>query len=353
MRAWVGAAVAAMTAVLATACAAEEITPAKVTFTPDPVVTRSPAADPPEDPIPSVVWPLTGLDASDASEADLARIAIAVKIPNDPSHSRPQKNLEYADIVFEEYVEAGIPRLVAIFQSTHPEEVGPVRSMREMDPNIVGSFGGPLVFSGANSYVLKYARNTGQLLIAEDVGSSGFFRTKDRKAPYNLHVTLADVVAQSPGVVAPAQQFAYAYPAELATATTVGTPFSRMSLRFSKYGEPKWDWDATTGTFLRSEFSDPDVTVDGTRISAANVMVLFVNIHLSNTLPVSEMIVSNSPGFLATGGKYVPILWSKADRTSGYVITLEDGTPITLAPGQTWIELIPNGGYAVGSATFE
>lgn len=339
-------------ALAVTACAPEEITPASVTITPDPVVTRQPVADPPEDPIPAVFWPLTGADATDASGEELGRMAIAVKIPNDPSHSRPQKNLEYADIVFEEYVEAGIPRLVAVFQSTHPETVGPVRSMREMDPNIVGSFGAPLVFSGANPYVLKYARNTGQLLIAQDVGSDGFFRTKDRRSPYNLHVTLADVVAQAPGVGAPAQQFSYAYPAELATASAGGTPFSRMSLRFSKYGEPKWDWDAASGTFLRSEFEDPDITVDGVRISAANVLVLFVKIHINQTLPVSEMIVSNSPGFLATGGKYVPILWTKADRTSGYVLTLEDGTPVTLAPGQTWIELIPNGGYAVGSADF-
>lgn len=352
MRGRLGAAAAAVLMVVATACSPGEITPATVTYTPDPVVTRSPAVDPPEDPVPEVVWPLTGVDATEASAEDLGRIAIAVKIPNDPSHSRPQKNLEYADIVFEEYVEAGIPRLVAIFQSTHPETVGPVRSMREMDPDIVGSFGGPLVFSGANSYVLNYARKTGQLLIAQDVGSDGFFRTKDRAAPYNLHVTLADVVAQSPGVTAPAQQFSYAYPAELATASASGTPFSRLSIYFSKYGEPKWDWDAASGTFLRTEFDDPDVTVDGVRISASNVLVLFVNIHLNQTLPVSEMIVTNSPGYLATGGKYVPILWSKADRTSQYVVTLEDGTPVTLAAGQTWIELVPNGGYAVGSAEF-
>lgn len=355
MREWVGTAAAALTAaLLATSCAtAETVTPAAVTITPDVTVSREPAVSPPADPIPEVVWPLTGLDASEASAEDLAKMAIAIKIPNDPSHSRPQKNLEYADIVFEEYVEAGIPRLVAIFQSTHPETVGPVRSMREMDPNIVGSFGGPLVFSGANNYVLKYARNTGQHLIAEDVGSDGFFRTKDRKAPYNLHVTLADVVAQSPGMVAPAQQFPYAYPAEEATAAQVGTPASRISLRFSQYGEPKWDWDADSGTWLRTEFNDPDVTVDGTRVSAANVLVMFVTIHINQTLPVSEMIVTNSPGFLATGGKYVPILWSKADRTAPYVVTLEDGTPVTLAPGQTWIELIPNAGIAVGSATFE
>ncbi len=346
-----GVVAAVAVALAVTACAPEEITPASVTFTPDPTVSRQPVVDPPEDPIPSVAWPLTGLDASDASAEELGRMAISVKIPNDPK-SRPQKNLEYADIVIEQYVEAAIPRLVAVFQSTHPETVGPVRSMREMDPDIVGSFAGPLVFSGANPHVLRVARNAGQLIIAQDVGSDGFFRTNDRPSPYNLHVSLADVVDQASGVTAPAQQFAYAYPAELATASAAGTPFSRMSLRFSRYGEPKWDWDAKSATFLRSEFDEPDVTVDGVRVSATNVLVLFVRIHINQALPVSEMIVSNSPGFLATGGKYVPILWSKADRTSPYVVTLEDGTPVTLAAGQTWIELIPNGGAAVGSADF-
>lgn len=353
MRGRVGAVVVAVAVMVATACAPKEITPATVTFTPDPVVTRSPAATPPVDPIPAVAFPLTGMDATQATAEQLVQPAISIKIPNDPGgHSRPHKNLEYADLVVEEYVEAGIPRLIGVFQSDYPDEVGPVRSMREMDPNIVGSFGGPLVFSGANSYVINYAKGTGQKLIAQDLGSYGFFRTKDRPAPYNLHVTIADILEQSEGLVAPGPQFSFAYPASLATAAATGTPTSHIALRLSRYGEPSWDWDEATGTWLRNEFSDPDVSVDGVRLSATNVIVMFVTINMSHDLPVSQMIVSNSPGFIATGGKYIPILWSKADRTSPYVITTTDGTPVTLAAGKTWIELIPNGGIAVGSADF-
>lgn len=352
MRGKVGAATVAVAVMIMTACSPAQITPAVVTLTPDPVVTRSSAAEPPADPRPGVTWPLTGIEASAATAERLAQPAISVKIPNDPSHSRPQKNLDYADIVFEEYVEAGIPRLVAVFQSNYPDEVGPVRSMREMDPNIVGSFGGPLVFSGANKAVLDRAKATGQVLLAQDVGSAGFFRTKDRPSPYNLHVRFADILSQSAGLTAPASQFNFAYPSSLATATVNGQPSTHIDLRLSGYGEPKWDWDQASATWLRTEFADPDVTVDGTRISATNVIVLFVTIHLNLGLPVSEMIVSNSPGFIATGGKYIPILWSKADRTSPFVLTTEDGQPVTLAPGQTWIELIPNAGVSGAHAEF-
>ncbi len=352
MRSRVGVVATVAVAVAAAACAPAQITPAAVTVTPEPVVTRRPVADPPPDPIPTIAWPLTGLDATGVDPALLARPSLAIKIPNDGSKSRPQKNLEYADIVFEQYVESGIPRLVAVFHSNQPEEVGPVRSMREMDPNIVGSFQGPLVFSGANRNVMNYARSTGQVLIAQDLGDGGFFRTKDRYAPYNLHVNLADVVEQAADSPPPPQQFDYAYPAERATAAVQGTPATRLALRLSRYGAPGWDWQADAGVWTRTEFGEPDITVDGNQISATNVVVLFVRIYFNWGLPVSDMIATNRAGYVATGGKYIPILWSKSDRTGTYVLTTQDGQPVTLAAGQTWVELIPNEGVAAGDATF-
>jgi len=350
MRWRVGVVIAVAGALGATACAPAEITPPTVTFTPDPVVTRQAAAEPPEDPIPAIAWPLTGADATDADLAALERPSIAIKIPNEGSHSRPQKNLEYADIVFEQYVEAGIPRLVAVFHSNQPEEVGPVRSMREMDANIVGSFKGPLVFSGANPNVMRYARNTGQLLIAQDLGDRGFFRTQDRYSPYNLHVTLATVLDQAGGAPPPPQQFDYAYPSYLATAVQEGTDANHIDLRISRFGEPGWDWQADSGVWTRTEFGEADMTVDNHQISATNVIVLFVKIHQHWALPVSEMIVDNRPGYVATGGKYIPIKWSKSDRTGKYALVTEGGEPVLLAPGQTWVELIPNEGVGASSA---
>lgn len=344
-------ATAAVLALALAACAPAEITPATVTVVASPPTDKSFAPEPPEDPMPSIAWPLTGLDASTATPEELARPALSVKVPND-SKARPQSNIEFADIVFEEYVEAGIPRFIAVFHSNVPETVGPVRSMREMDAAIIGSLNGPLIFSGASKPVMDITRRSGQYLIAQDLGHGGFFRTKDKPAPYNLHIDTQDMFDQSGGLTAPGPQFAYAYPADFATASVHGTPASHIQLRFSKYGEPSWDWDEASGTWLRSEFGEPDITMGGNRIAAENVIVLFVKVHLNHGLPVSEMIVTNSPGYVATGGKYIPILWSKSDRTAGYVITMEDGTPVQLAPGKTWVELIPNGGYAVGSADF-
>jgi hypothetical protein len=333
------------------ACAPVEITPAFVTYTESPPTEKTFAPEPPEDPMPAIAWPLTGMDASAATPEQLALPAVSVKVPND-NKARPQTNLEFADVVFEEYVEAGIPRFIAVFHSQIPETVGPIRSMREMDPNIIGSLGGPLVFSGANRSVMDVAKRSGQVLIAQDLGDKGFFRTKDRPSPYNLHIKMADILAQVTDLTAPAPQFSFAYPAEAATATLHGTPATHIDLRFSRYGEPSWDWDAESNTWLRSEFGEPDVTVAGTRLFATNVVVLHVRVYTNFSLPVSEVIVSNAPGYVATGGKYIPILWSKADRTAPYVITTEDGKPVQLAPGNTWVELIPNAGVSGAHANF-
>lgn len=342
---------AAIAALTLGGCAPAEITPAFVTYTESPPTERTFAPAPPEDPKPAIAWPITGLDASSASPEELARPALSIKIPND-NKARPQSNLEYADIVFEHYIDGGIPRLIAVFQSVYPETVGPIRSMREHDADSIGQLGGPLVFSGANPKVMTIARNSGQLLIAQDLGDDGFFRTKDKPAPYNLHVDIADIVAQAGGSVAPGPQFNFAYPAEAATAVLEGTPATHIDLRFSGYGEPSWDWDPSTNTWLRSEFGEPSSTSAGTRLSATNVLVLHVTVRTSNSLPVSQMIVSGSPGFVATGGKYIPVLWSKADRTSPYVITTTSGEPVSLAPGQTWVEFVPNAGVSGSHANF-
>ena len=89
--------------------------------------------------------PLTGLP--DPSGDSLKRPAASLKVENTPD-ARPQGGLDQADVVYEEVVEGGITRLVAIFNSHVPDVIGPVRSVRAMDPDIVWPLGGLFAFSG-------------------------------------------------------------------------------------------------------------------------------------------------------------------------------------------------------------
>src|SRR5450759_5699865 len=103
------------------------VTPAAVTATPTVVAVK---AAPPKPDVP-VVWPLTGVATTELVE----RPALAIKIEN-PREGRPQTGLEAADMVWEEVVEGGVTRYVAVFHSTIPGEVGPLRSVRPLDPAI-------------------------------------------------------------------------------------------------------------------------------------------------------------------------------------------------------------------------
>src|SRR5438309_8082921 len=107
-------------------------------------------------PCPLPTWPLSGV----ASGPVTARPALAVKIENSID-ARPQTGLNSADLVYEEVVEGGITRFCAVFQSTVPPQVGPVRSVRPMDASIAGPLHGILAFSGGVRPYITAASNAG------------------------------------------------------------------------------------------------------------------------------------------------------------------------------------------------
>ncbi|WNM27012.1 DUF3048 domain-containing protein [Demequina capsici] len=335
-------------ALLLAACApaVETSPPVSLSYSAEGV--RGDVPSPPADPRPAVVWPLTGLDATSASEEDLSRPALSVKIENS-SEGRPQENLQYADIVYEEYVEGGIARLVAVYHSTIPDSVGPVRSMRPMDKNIVGPLLGPLVFSGAQPGFISQNSAAGIEQITQDLGDYGFYRTQDKPAPHNLHAHLDKIYEQtSSDDPAPPAQWDFAYPDAYATAQKSGSTASQIDLVLSGYSHPSWTWDPTTSLWKRYEWGDAHRTTDGTQISATNVVVLRVKITYNSSgggaeVPETLLAGESGSGWLVSGDKAIEITWSKNGMRDPIVMQA-DGQDVSLMPGQTWVELVPESG---------
>ena len=79
---------------------------------------------------------------------------LVVKI-DDTKYAHPQIGLEAADIVYIEQVEGGVTRLAAVFSSKIPDRIGPVRSARISDIDILSQFGRvAFAYSGAQSKLL-------------------------------------------------------------------------------------------------------------------------------------------------------------------------------------------------------
>src|SRR3954470_11912264 len=159
----------------------DEATPAAADT---PAVTTTSVAPPPPPPPPPVLCPLTGLE----SGAVPPHPALAVKIENSLD-ARPQTGLPSADLVWEEVVEGGITRFVAVYHSVLPTEIGPVRSVRPMDPAIAAPLHGILAFSGGQRPFVDAVAASGLQVLSQDAGAHGFYRVRVRPAPHNVYAT--------------------------------------------------------------------------------------------------------------------------------------------------------------------
>ena len=132
---------------------------------------------------PPPVSPLTGLPYPKRLLKD--RSALTIKIDNTPE-AMPQYGVEDADVVYEEVVEGGITRLAAIFYSRVPTVVGPVRSVRRTDREIVFPIGGIFAFSGGAQYAVRSIETAPVKLYDESTSGAAMFRDPNRHVPHNL-----------------------------------------------------------------------------------------------------------------------------------------------------------------------
>ncbi|MDO8105807.1 DUF3048 domain-containing protein [Isoptericola sp. b441] len=314
--------------------------PPPVTVTP----TITPSRSVPPTPKVPVVWPLTGVQTAELPD----RPAVAVKIEN--SHlARPQSGLNQADMVWETIIDFDVSRLVAVFHSQTPTHIGPIRSVRPMDMSIVAPLHGPLVFSGGQEGILAMVPQAGIQGMNNDYAAPGMYRIATRQAPHNVYGDVPVFVqnADASHSSTPPAQFHFARTAQQATAVLQGTDATKISMHLSSQSDPAWSWSADG--WQRWEGKDPAVVADGSRIQATNV-VLVVAPHpasgflaqLGAPVPTYDL-VGEGQALVATGGKTIPATWHKTAQDQPVTLTTADGKDVLLAPGNTWVELVPQG----------
>lgn len=277
------------------------------------------------------------------------RSAVAVKVENLPQ-ARPQYGLDKADIVFEEPVEGGITRFIAVYQCGTAARIEPVRSARFVDADILEPLGKVLfAFSGAIQPVLDEIDSPTSLL--EDVGeakASGAYKVDfDRQAPHNLMTSTAALykAAKALGYKVkhvPPPLFSYGrLPAG-------GTPANAVHISFP-LDVTTWTWDAQDGRWTRS-YSDtgPAVQGDNVVISAANVVILHVveykTPYVEDATGAHEnqlVLTGSGPAWVLRNGVVLKGTWHRASLKDDTVFREKNGTEIKLQPGKTWEELVP------------
>jgi len=326
----------AAAATLATACGGGshhkvEAAPTTPSATP---TTPSPSAAP-------VLCPLTGTPVQAGQSAH--RVALAVKIDN-IDLARPQSGVDKADVVVEELVEGGLTRLFAVFQCDSAANLGPIRSARSSDADMLALLHGSVFgYSGANPAALPPIRAHGNtVLIAYDDMPAYFHRSSARPAPHNVYSDTKTVLnaglARRKNLTAPKPLFTYGdAPASAPAATNATMSWPEASAA--------WRWNGSS--WLRTQNGTPDVMTDGSRVKADNVVIMQIRIGSTG---IRDVAGNASPLDITTGsgkvwilrdGKMVVGTWKRPGIGSKLRFVNAAGAPLTLHTGRTWIELLP------------
>ena len=283
--------------------------------------------------LPPIVAPLTGM----AVDAEITRPALVVKIDNHPK-ARPQWGLNQADIVFEENVEM-LTRFAAVFHTNDSDPVGPIRSGRKQDVDLLESFNSPLfAWSGGNSEVTKLIRASTMIDLSHSSANQegGYRREGSRSAPHNLLADTSKLWTLAPeGSTAPQAQFAYRAADEAIPGTARETGGAKLTMDGVRV---LWEWNSDVSRFVRSQDDKPHVDFEDVRVNAANVVVLFVQYSKSGYSPVAKTKGSGE-AWVFTAGKLFQGTWERLDTAQPFTLKDTAGNVIKLTPGNTWVEL--------------
>jgi Protein of unknown function (DUF3048) N-terminal domain/Protein of unknown function (DUF3048) C-terminal domain len=288
------------------------------------------------------VCPLTGLPPAGGTVPQ--RPALAVKVDNYPD-ARPQSGLAQADIVFEEPVEGGITRFAAVFQCQSPALIGPIRSARAVDLQILDQLSKPiLIHVGGINPVLSILQNGNLTDFDLRTHGSVVQNVPGREAPYDTYISAAAGWGLDPGdTTPPAPLFTYSSTAPAGTAvTTVHIPFTATN-------NTLWTWSASSSHWLLSYSGEPATLASGGQIATTNIVIQTVHVTygpwLENSeggLEVQSQMVGSGPLTVLRNGVAVTGTWKRAGLNDPTTLTASDGSTIALQPGQTWVEIVPS-----------
>jgi hypothetical protein len=299
---------------------------------PTPTATPTPSPTPPPN-----VSPLTGLPGG------RGKPVLVVKIDNTrPAH--PQVGINKADIVYLEEVEGGLTRLAAVFSSTLPGTVGPVRSARQTDIDLFSQYGGvAYAYSGGQPAVVNMLHHA-HLYLEPDGYGGGWFRGSGRHAPYNLFASPTRLIKARPNA-AVVHDVGFRFGPIL--------PGMRASAGFDvsyKAAHVTWRWRGARKGFVLSMDGSPAGVANDGQIIASNVIVQYTRVVASglhdvnhNATPYTHTIGHGNAVFFRDG-HYVSGTWSRPKASSG-TAWFVGGKRYPMRPGRTWVILVPTSSH--------
>jgi hypothetical protein len=268
----------------------------------------------------------------------------AVKIDNTHA-AHPQVGLSRADVVYIEQVEGGATRLCAVYSSKYPVHVGPVRSARITDINLLRQYGVVgLFYSGAQVRLQDDLHRSTLHLVSNDASSYGYARV-GRPAPYNVIGTFKTLIRRAGRHISKPRRVGYTFgPAP----TNRGTPAHHVTVVYP-FARVDAQWNRRKGRWLLSMDGQADRQVGGFRLGPTTFVVQSVRITASvfydilhNNTPRTHTIGHGRALFFRNGRLYHGS-WSRRGPKQATHYTIGKGKhrrTMVFAPGQIWVALV-------------
>ncbi|WP_295868018.1 DUF3048 domain-containing protein [uncultured Oscillibacter sp.] len=304
----------------------------------------------PEPAGPAGTNPLTGLPMEPEYES-LRPVAVML---NNLKAAQPQLGNSLADIIYEVPAEGGITRMLALYQTLEGEQVGMLGSIRSSRPYYIElALGHDALYVHAGGSPEAYQDLSAWGVDNMDGVNGGsdakiFWRDKERRKTMDYEHTLVTsgekiLAYLAEGYFPTEHADGYDYPQRFAEdgTPTGGTAAELVSVKFSQYKTGVFDYDAAEGAYLVSQYGKPYTDGNtGGQVRAVNLLTLETEISQISGDSYGRLRVRTTGegrGQYFCGGKTVPILWSRKDRNSPFVYRTEDGAPLTLGQGNSYV----------------
>lgn len=292
------------------------------------------------------------------SDKLLTRPAVAVKVENNPL-AYPLSGLEKADLVFEEEVEGGLSRFMALYDCSDAAKVGPVRSARVVDPDIMRPITRILADAGSNAIVDK-ALAKAHIVVIDELNAGSAMRRIPRPGIASEHTLYANTVALRQlgkkhfNRPPPNNIFKFGDLQKSASqkASTITINFSSGNVAGYKWAHGRWQ---------RTQGGAPMMAESGHQIAVDNVLIEEHKVNYSKTItdvlgnPSTEIanVTGSGRAVLFRDGRAIKGRWSRKKLTEPYHFATKSGDEMQLKPGTVWVELVPsNKGQVKGSFSF-
>jgi len=305
----------------------------------------SPQPPPTPPPPPQYSCPLDGTLYSDHTST--TNRPIVVQIDNAPA-ARPQSGLSQADIVYEAMAEGQITRFSAIYACREVNNLGPVRSARLIDLELVPEYQALLADSGSSEGVTAAIESSADIPnITPTNYADAFWRTFDRLAPHNLMTSTTEIrkAAAAAGYDVQTNITGPAFKPETPGAAAINT----ISIPYSQWANVSYTYDQRTNSWLRFIGGEPHIdALTGTQIAAKNVIIQYVQVTQSDIVEDANgdvglifNLTGSGKAVIFRDGQIFSGRWLRESKNAVTSYIDAAGKVIPLDVGQTWIQLVP------------